>query len=268
MFSIGEFSRITGISIKALRLYHEKELLRPSFVQSRTGYRYYNERDVEMARVIVRLREFGFSLSEIQTILGQYTDDQEILDYLQARREAVDAELAALRNVTASLNAIIQNEQEARRLMKQADYEVEEKNIEPMLIAGVRMRGKYSDCGQGFSRIGKKLGRYICGKPLCLYYDGEYKEEDADFEACMPVRKHVETEGVAVRELTGGRCFSLLHRGPYDQLGRSYEKILKYVKERGLEIILPTREVYLKGPGMIFKGNPRNYRTEIQLLVR
>ena len=38
-------------------------------------------------------------------------------------------------------------------------------------------------------------------------------------------------------------------------------------------VVLPpiapgTREVYLKGPGMIFKGNPKNYLTEIQMLVR
>jgi len=46
-------------------------------------------------------------------------------------------------------------------------------------------------------------------------------------------------------------------------LGRSYAKILKQAD--GRNIALPTREIYIKGPGMIFKGNPRNYLTEIQL---
>jgi effector-binding domain-containing protein len=48
-------------------------------------------------------------------------------------------------------------------------------------------------------------------------------------------------------------------------LGRSYAKILKEADERKLKLNLPTREVYVKGPGMIFKGNPKNYLTEIQL---
>jgi effector-binding domain-containing protein len=48
-------------------------------------------------------------------------------------------------------------------------------------------------------------------------------------------------------------------------LGRSYAKILKQADEQKWKIALPTREVYLKGPGMIFKGNPKNYLTEIQL---
>ncbi len=147
-------------------------------------------------------------------------------------------------------------------------FEVEEKELASMLIAGVRMQGKYSDCGRGFGLIGKKMGRAICGKPFCLHYDSEYREENADFEACMPIRRRQEVEGIAVRDLPGGRCVALLHQGPYEALGRSYAKILEYVKSRGYEVALPTREVYLKGPGMIFKGNPQKYLTEIQLPLK
>ena len=45
--------------------------------------------------------------------------------------------------------------------------------------------------------------------------------------------------------------------GPYDQLGRSYEKLLAHEKDHDYDVVLPTREVYIKGPGMIFKGNPK-----------
>jgi len=72
-------------------------------------------------------------------------------------------------------------------------------------------------------------------------------------------------DGVTVRTLPGGRGLALMHRGPYDQLGRSYAKILQQANERKPALALPTREVYVKGPGLIFKGNPKNYLTEIQL---
>ena len=130
------------------------------------------------------------------------------------------------------------------------------------------MKGKYSDCGQAFAQIGKRFGRHICGKAFLLHYDAEYHEDDADFEACLPIRKGESTDGISVRELAGGPCVALLHEGPYDDLGRSYAKILKHVKAKGYEIEMPTREVYIKGPGMIFKGNPRKYLTEIQIVVR
>ena len=70
-----------------------------------------------------------------------------------------------------------------------------------------------------------------------------------------------------MRELPGARVVTVLHRGSYDSLGRSYGRLLKYVHDDAREVVLPTREVYLKGPGLIFRGNPENYLTEIQLPV-
>jgi effector-binding domain-containing protein len=137
-----------------------------------------------------------------------------------------------------------------------------------VLVAGVRMKGKYSDCGKGFAQLGRRFGRHICGKPMMLIYDHEYKEDDADFEPCMPVRKGESTDAIAVRELPSGRCVTLMHQGPYTELGRSYAKILDYVKQKGYEVVSPCREVYIKGPGMIFKGNPKKYLTEIQMMVK
>jgi effector-binding domain-containing protein len=50
-------------------------------------------------------------------------------------------------------------------------------------------------------------------------------------------------------------------------LGRSHAKLLAATTRAKLKLSLPSREVYLKGPGMIFKGNPKNYLTEIQLPI-
>ncbi|MGH9594252.1 MAG: GyrI-like domain-containing protein, partial [Bryobacteraceae bacterium] len=169
--------------------------------------------------------------------------------------------------ILQSVNEIISAERSARRIMESGSFAVEERAIAPLLVAGIRMKGRYKDCSDGFSRLGKAVGRYTCGKALCLYYDGEYREDDANFEPCLPVRKEITTEGVSIKTLPGARCLTLIHRGPYDQLGRSYAKILKEAAARQSKLTLPSREVYIKGPGMIFKGSPSNYLTEIQLPV-
>jgi effector-binding domain-containing protein len=77
----------------------------------------------------------------------------------------------------------------------------------------------------------------------------------------MPVRAGKPVDGISVRELEGGRCVSLLHKGPYNELGGSYAKIFEFIHNKGYEPLTPSREVYHKGPGMIFKGNSRNYLT-------
>jgi effector-binding domain-containing protein len=152
-------------------------------------------------------------------------------------------------------------------LMAKQPFEVEEKSTDPIRVAGVRMKGKYADCGPVFAKIARRLGRHLCGKPLLLHYDTEYREDDADFEPCIPVRGGKGDDGIEIRELPGGACVTLLHKGPYAQLGKSYAKILDYVRQKGYQTRVPTREIYHKGPGMIFRGNPKNYLTEIQILL-
>ncbi|MFT7616807.1 MAG: DNA-binding transcriptional MerR regulator [Planctomycetota bacterium] len=267
MFSIGEFSGLTSLSVKTLRYYHEKGLLLPSTIDEETGYRYYNASCVDRARVILRLKALGFSIVEITKLLDDFDDDGDILEYLRNRREILAGRIQNDREIIKTLNHIVETEEEARMIMSESKFEIVEKTLEPQLIAGFRMTGQYKDIGKGFSKVGSAMGFNIKGKALGLFYDAEYKEDGADLEACMPVRKHKDAKGVDVREIPGGRATTLLHSGPYDTIGRSYEKIMKHTKDLGLTIIRPSREVYIKGPGMIFKGNPEKYITEIQLLV-
>jgi len=267
MYSIGEFSTIVGLSVKTLRHYHQQGVLVPDYVDPQTGYRYYKADNLERARAVVCLRKLEFPLGEIKEILDACDDESDVLDYLQRQQAALAAKMLRYRGIVVSLKTIISSEREAKRIMQDSPFQVEEKTLPATLIAGIRMKGAYRECGQGFARLGKGFGRHICGKPFCLHYDDEYREDDADFEACVPIRKPRQLEGVDVRELPGGRGVTLLHQGPYEQLGRSYAKILQYVKQQGYQIVRPTREVYLKGPGMIFRGKAKKYLTEIQMLI-
>lgn len=264
-YTVGEFSKVTGLSIKTLRFYHEKGILAPTRIDEASGYRYYNEHAVEQARVIVWLREMEFSLDDIAEILKQSEDDSDLLNRLELQKLQIAQRMRREREILRALETLISNERAARDAVRNAGFTIEEKTPEPMLIAGLRMRGKYSDCGKGFGQLARAVGRVISGKPFCLYYDAEYKDDDADIETCFPIRKEIRADGISVRTLPTQRCLSLMHRGPYLQLGRSYQKLLRTAEQRGLQLLLPTREIYVKGPGMIFRGNPRNYLTEIQL---
>jgi DNA-binding transcriptional MerR regulator len=265
MFSIGEFSKLSGLTVKTLRFYHEEGLLTPTFVDPDTGYRYYHERQIETARVIAYLRNLEFSISDIKELLGR-EDETGLLDALERQRSQIKEQIKRLRRTVRSLDQFISEERQGQAMSDTLEN-VKEKSVDALLVAGIRMKGRYSECGKGFARLGRSFGRLICGKPLLLHYDTEYREEDADFEACLPIRQSKSVEGASVRELPGVRCVALVHKGPYDQMGRSYAKAFKWIKERNYKVVLPTREVYLKGPGMIFRGNPKNYVTEIQIPV-
>lgn len=267
MFSIGEFSKITRLPIKTLRFYHERGLLVPARVEAGSGYRFYDESNIERARIIVALRSLEFSLDQIIEILTDCSDDEQLVDFLKRRRDSVKKEIGRQKTIANKLDLIIQTENTARKLMATTSNEVQIIVSKPMIVAGIRMRGRYSDCGKGFSQLGKSVGRYIAGKAMCLLYDAEYREDDADFEPCFPVKKIIQADGIHCRELPSVRCLSLVHRGPYDQSGPAYQRLIEFAKESRLELQSPSREIYIKGPGMIFRGNPKKYVTEIQIPI-
>src|SRR5688572_4508666 len=156
-YSIGEFSQVTGLSVKTLRFYHEKGILIPSAVDSGTGYRFYDESKVEKARIIMRLRAMEFSIEDIAAVLGECNDEADILNYLERQRNVLQQRIQEDRDIVRSLNEIIASEKAAKQLLESSSFAVEEKTFDPMLIAGIRMKGKYSDCGAGFSRLGKAI---------------------------------------------------------------------------------------------------------------
>ena len=206
-------------------------------------------------------------MAEIKDILGECSEEEDVQAFLEKKLVEVDDKVHRYAKISRDIKLTIQFERE--RLMKEeTSFDVEEKVVDTMLIAGHRMKGRYQDYGEGIQVVAKQVGRHINGKAMCLYYDQEYKEDDADFEPCFPVRKGSSTEEVSVRELPGGRCVSLIHKGPYEGLSDSYRTLFAYIKEKGYKTIKPSREVYLKGPGMIFRGNPNNYLTEIQVFVQ
>ncbi|HEX3073907.1 MAG TPA: MerR family transcriptional regulator [Ignavibacteriales bacterium] len=268
MFTIGEFSKITGLTITTLRLYHEKGLLVPPDVNADSKYRAYDNASAERARIIIRLKEIGYSLAEIKDILDSCEDEAELLDSLLRHKAEIEQKIERDKRALQSIEEIIQREKEAEQKMKEANYEPEIEQIEDMLIAGIKMTGKYSDVGKAFGKLGKTLKMNIAGKAMNLYYDREYKEEDANYEACFPVSKPVSEGEIESRILKGGKAVTIIHKGPYENLGLSYQKLFEFIAKNNYEVIVPTREVYIKGPGMIFRGNPENYITEIQALVK
>ncbi len=105
--SIGRFSRLTGISVGALRHYDELDLLRPAEVDRFTGYRRYRRIQVDVGRAIARLRDLEVPLDEIRRVLA--VDDpalqrRRIADH-RSRVEARINQLQRVLHVLGQLSA-------------------------------------------------------------------------------------------------------------------------------------------------------------------
>ena len=98
LLPIGQFARLSGLSVGALRHYDELDLLRPSEVDPLTGYRRYQVGQLEDARVIARLRELEVPLDEIRAVLAE-DDPTERARRLAGHRRRVEARTHRLQRV-------------------------------------------------------------------------------------------------------------------------------------------------------------------------
>lgn len=87
--TIGAFSRLTGLTPKALRHYDAMGLLRPADVEA-NGYRVYSREQIETGRTIRRLRDLDVSLEEIRAVLD---DPAQASKRLEAYAREVEADL-------------------------------------------------------------------------------------------------------------------------------------------------------------------------------
>ena len=92
LLTIGRFARLAGLSIGALRHYHELGLLVPARVDADTSYRSYARAQLDDARLIARLRELDLALPEIRAVIGADHDERgQILAAHRARLSALHA---------------------------------------------------------------------------------------------------------------------------------------------------------------------------------
>lgn len=114
MYKIGEFSKIVNMSIRTLRYYDEINILKPSYVDTFSNYRYYTEENINEANLITILRSVGFSLEEIlmyKENLSEETIDNKIVS-LENEIEDIKLKIRKLNVIKEQiLDSPIQNEE-------------------------------------------------------------------------------------------------------------------------------------------------------------
>ena len=104
MYTIGEFSRITSVTVKALRHYHSKGVLEPSYVSDDTSYRYYSEADVEKLRVVTALKLMDFNLADIKHLLTELSDETDLTAILTDRQSIIADKIQRLNLASSAID--------------------------------------------------------------------------------------------------------------------------------------------------------------------
>jgi DNA-binding transcriptional MerR regulator len=280
MFKIGEFSRLSRVSVRMLRHYDQLGLLTPSQTGPFTGYRYYSAQQLPRLNRIIALRDLGFSLEQIAGMLDEDLSTDQLLGMLKLKRAEVEEQMKSEEQKLARLEVRIRQMSESPRY---GAYDVIVRDIEPELAATYREVAADDDrIQQMFDLVETYVAEFEGARadkpPFSIYYDDDYREKDVDAEVAVPLKYAIpENELIRVRQLprlTNVAC--VVHAGEYSDIYQAYNNLLAWIEANGYRMTGPIREVYLRygADGLDFElpptylaGDQNEYVTELQLSV-
>ncbi|MBE7721274.1 MerR family transcriptional regulator [Lacrimispora indolis] len=266
MFKIGEFSKLTQVSIRMLRYYDETGLLKPAETDKFTSYRLYSIEQIPVLNKIIFLRDLGFSVSEITDALDHW-DDEFIANRLDNKRleieEAIKAELDRLSKIELAKRDILQEKIGIH-------YNVTIKSIPSCQVFSLRrvVPDYYAEgrLWQEMSSFAEENNIPVSTNTFAVYHDTDYKERDVDIEICAPVTRmgkdmcgftYRNTEPVPIMACT-------MVYGPFHNIKGAYLAFAGWLQAHNqYKMRGQSRQIVHRGPWN--EGCPDNYLTEIQI---
>jgi DNA-binding transcriptional MerR regulator len=247
MFRIGDFSKLTQVSVKTLRFYDEIGLLKPTYVDRVTGYRYYAANLLSRLNRILIFKELGFSLDEITLLLQDKLSPAQVREALQDKRAElvykIAQEQARLGQIETWLRQI---EQEG----SVPDYAIKLKEVPAQFVASLRERvDSYEQADELFNEMARHLKKYNAyGRSGTVWHVCAGQSKSIDCEAFITLNHPVpESKRVKVYELPASLVACAVHQGGDETIPQAYRTLRRWIKNNHYRIAGPTREIYWEG---------------------
>lgn len=266
MFRIGEFSKLTQVSVRMLRYYDETGLLKPEAVDSWTGYRMYSAEQIPRLNKIIYLRDSGFNVSEIIAALNS-ENDSFIIEQLDRKYKEIKF------NIQAEQEKLMKIELAKKELLSgknEIHYNVTIKAIPDYYVLSLRkvIPSYYAEgeLWQELSEYAEQHNIVHSNDTFSIYHDADYKEENVDVELCAVVNKagpeeppfqFRHTDPVPVMACT-------MVYGDFSNIASAYLTFAEWLQNNSqYKMEEGSRQIVHRGPWN--EEDPQKYLTEIQI---
>ncbi len=255
VLAIGEFSRLTHLSVRTLRRYHDAGLLEPATVDDATGYRYYSADQIPTAQVIHRLRQLDVPLPDVQRILRS-ADPRARAGLVADHLHRLESELDRTRAAVASLRRLLRPEP--------ARLDVELRAVPAATVAAVEDDVSHDQVLPWYAGAMAELDAVVgepTGVPGGLYDNALFEDGRGHLLVYRPTADPPHSGRVHPVTLPAVELAVTTHVGEHDDIDVTYGELGAWVVANALAVAGPVREHYLVGPRDT--AEPRAWRTEI-----
>jgi len=258
LLSIGAFASMTRLSIKALRLYDQLDLLQPRHVDPQSGYRFYGIDQLSSARMIRNMREMDMPLATIQQVLASLATPTSTPEQAEALvQEYAELREQQVRQIRSQVQELIRQIQQENKPMSL------EVNINKIPAQQVLSSTQHIKVNKLDSTIRTSLNAMYAllkeqkleaaGAPFGIYHGPINEQEDGPIEICITVNGNVNSKGdVEVKELQGGDAACVMTVGPetdFPAILGAYDAAADWIQKNGYAMAESPREVWHHGPG-------------------
>ena len=246
--SIGDFSRMTRLSVKSLRRYHDLGLLEPADIDRDTGYRYYETSQVPLGQAIRRFRDLEMPLERLKEVL--HAPDASVRNKLIiAHLEHMESALQQTQQTVASLRALLEQ--------PHAPIAVEYRAVAAATAIAISEPVHMGDLAAWWSEAFDELHRVLAsssavraGPDGALYPNEFFEEELGEVVAFIPVAGMPTPSGrPQLTEIPGAELAVTVHDGAISELDQTYGALGTFVAEREIGVQGPIREHYVVSSG-------------------
>ena len=262
MLKIGDFSKLSRVSIRMLRHYDDIGLLKPAEIDTFSGYRYYREEQLYTAARITAFKDMGFVLADITRMLEIYDDKRKMDEFLSQR----ERELAETQKETEYKLMLLESARKRLRKEQTMSFDVTVKKIPERYAATVQtIIPRYEDEGMAWGMLQECRTPLVPADPWLAaaeFLDPEFKESDVSILVWMTVKgTYEDTEHVKFKTLPAVRVASCFVKGSYDQMGDAMAAVVSWIRDNGYQVTGPMFNIYHVGP--VQTQNPDEYLTEV-----
>lgn len=262
--SIGQFSRLSQLSVRMLRYYDEHQVLTPASIDAQTGYRGYTLSQVRDAGRVKTLRDLGFGVGAIAGLLA--ADPDTFTRALDAHRLTLEADAAQVAHRLRILDGLRTHYQEIPMTLDIT------RTTHPATMAVTlrRVIPTYADESilweEMYTHLPPQAMPMITGPAMATFYDPEYRESDVDVEIAVPVSGPVDVPPpLACVEMSARDSVVATVNGSYDQVPQAMAALSAWMDSHDVSLDGLMYDRYLVSPAQ--NPDPDAWVTEVCLPV-
>ncbi|WP_373601015.1 MerR family transcriptional regulator [Paraclostridium bifermentans] len=246
--TIGQMAKLNNISVQTLRHYEKVELLKPSYTNENTGYRYYSMKDFNTIDLIKQCKAMGMSLEEIKEVTNNYTSLESIEDILNNQKMIIDEKIKELENIKKKIG-----------YMKDTIATSLDKGINKVFIKYNNQRkfikynytGRYTDefeinLRKVLLEVERDYENVNAEIAFTTSYEDINKEGNVVYKNVMiNLGEDIDFKDEKIITIPEGDYLTMYFDDAYRDAGKYYEIIMKYIKDNEIKPKGDFHEIYI-----------------------